>query len=259
MIDFRNLFSAVWSECVWQIADATASEAKFIVSDHPVTVYNRRCGPRSQWCRNFDDPDIRFHATHTIFPLSLEKVLILTNLSWARDPFQSEIETRPNPGLLRNTMFNYEKIQTLRHLSEEEIRQINFIIKTRALRYIAAAKEEWLYPEKFVSKSDWNTYGDGWLLMPDPRALHVGGTVVWGGGKSRGGALDEYGRPPWDKEFEKETKRFTEWRSLERFQGHFARKFGPQRRGVCTEMGHLVERDSDGMHEYYLSLADKHK
>jgi hypothetical protein len=83
----QNLYCAIWTECVWQIAEATESNTKFIISDHPVTVYNRACPPLSKFCREYNDPDIRLHATHTIFPLSLEKMLILTNLSWVRDPY----------------------------------------------------------------------------------------------------------------------------------------------------------------------------
>jgi len=84
MVSLRGLFCAIWTECVWLIASAEHSATKFIVSDHPITVYNRRFGPRSSVCRGFDDPDIRQHATHTIFPLSYDKVLILTNRSWFR-------------------------------------------------------------------------------------------------------------------------------------------------------------------------------
>ena len=73
MIRVRQVFNSIWTECVWLIADATESDTKFIISDHPVTVFNRRCGPRSQWCRGYDDPDIRFEGTHTIFRLSIDR------------------------------------------------------------------------------------------------------------------------------------------------------------------------------------------
>jgi len=99
MLELRQLFCAIWTECIWLIADASQSATKFIVSDQPVTVYNRRCGPKSMWCRDFNDPDIWLQATHTIFPLSLERVLILTNMSWVRNPYQSEVAQRPNPNL----------------------------------------------------------------------------------------------------------------------------------------------------------------
>jgi hypothetical protein len=39
--EIQNVFCATWTECVWLIADATKSDTKFIISDHPVTVYNR--------------------------------------------------------------------------------------------------------------------------------------------------------------------------------------------------------------------------
>jgi hypothetical protein len=120
---------------------------KFIVSDHPVTVYNRACYPGSTFCRGCNDPDIWLLATHTFFPLSLTKVLILTNLAWARSPYQNERKVRPNPGLFRSAIFNFTDIQIWRYLSEQEVIQINYIIKKRALRHVAAAEKEWLCPE----------------------------------------------------------------------------------------------------------------
>jgi hypothetical protein len=43
----QNMYCATWSDCIWLIADATKSPTKFIISDHPVTVYNRGCFPGS--------------------------------------------------------------------------------------------------------------------------------------------------------------------------------------------------------------------
>ena len=64
-----------------------------------------------------------------MFPLSLDRILILTNLSWVRNPYQSETRLRPNPNPLRSAIFSMLDIQTERRLSEQEVRQINFIIK----------------------------------------------------------------------------------------------------------------------------------
>ena len=98
----QEMYCATWTECVWQIADASNSTTKFIISDHPVTVYNRACPHLSSYCTGAKDPDIRLHATHTYFPLSLDKVLILTNLSWVRDPVPERgkvpAKSRPLPG-----------------------------------------------------------------------------------------------------------------------------------------------------------------
>jgi len=258
MLKLRQLYCAIWTECIWLIADASQSDTKFIISDHPVTVYNRRCGPRSQWCRGYEDPDIWLQGTHTIFPLSLEKILILINLSWVRNPYQSEVSLRPNPNPLRSAMFKFTDIQTLRHLSEQEVREINFIIKSRSLRYIAAAKEEWLYPDKHVSKSQWNVFGDGYLLMPDPRPVHLGGEIVIGHHDGTASWYDEYGRRPWQSEYAKESKSHEESNSLYRFKGEFARLYGPYRRGRTFDAMSLdKERDDDEFHQYHLGLEKK--
>lgn len=258
MLQFRQLHCAIWAECVWLIADASQSDTKFIISDHPVTVYNRRCGPRSQWCRGHNDPEIWLQGTHTIFPLSLDRILILTNLSWVRNPYQSPISLRPNPNPFRGAIFKFTEIQTLRYLSEQEVREMNFIIKSRALRYVAAGKEDWLYPDKYISKSQWNVYGNGYLLMPDPRAIHLGGEIFWGNRDGSGGAMDEYGRRPWEKDYGKEGKTLEEADTLFRFQGEFARLFGPYRRGRTFEGMHLDnEKESDDFHQYHLDLEKK--
>jgi hypothetical protein len=249
----RNVYGAIWSECVWQIADATNSATKFIVSDHPVTVYNRGCSPLSWWCKTFWDPDIRRHASHTIFPLSLDRILIMTNLSWVRNPYQHERGTRPNPRLSRETRFYFPKIQTRRVLAEQEVRQINFVLKARAWRYIGAANSEWLYPEELVSVADWRAFGDGELLMPDPRAVHMGGDIKIGYGDGRGESFDEYGQRPWEPDPDKDARYERESRALYRHQGEFARRHGPYRRGRGWQD---KERDTDSLHEYFVSLGE---
>ncbi len=257
MTAYRSLYSAIWSECIWQIADASKSNTKFILSDHPITVYNRQCGPRNQaWCRGSNDPDIRLHGSHTVFPLSLNKVLIMTNLSWARDPYQSAVKYRPNPNYFRRSVFNFTSIQIDRHLSEQEVREINFIIKSRAYSYVAASNEDWLYPEKYISKSNWNVFGDGYLLMPDPRSIAFAGEYIFGYKNKPSIAFDEFGRQPGDPEYSsEETRNFDKF---QRFQGEFARKFGPRRRGRSFDHGDLgSEEDDEDYHKYHLSLEKK--
>lgn len=260
MLELQQLHCAIWTECVWLIADATLSATKFIISDHPVSVYNRRCGPRSMWCREYNDPDISFHGTHTIFPLSLDKILILTNKSWARNPYQSEVATRPNPNPWRQAVFSFLDIQTLRHLKEHEVQEVNFIIKSRAHRYVAAGMEEWLYPEHYVSKSNWNAFGNGYLLMPDPRSVVSGGDVMIGYQGGGGTAFDSYGRRPWEADYGIESKADNEFRSLHRFQGEFARLYGPVRRGRSFTFTKLDdEQDDEEFHKYHLGLERKFK
>lgn len=159
MQQFHRMHCALWLECVWSIVDASESNTKFIISDNPVTVYNPGCFPASTWCRGNNDPDIWLNGTQTIFPLSLNKALILTNLSWARNPYGNPIKKRPNSQLFRDAIFNFTDIQTGRFLTENDVLTINYIIKKRASRYIAAAKKEWLNPEKFLKNIRWDKIG----------------------------------------------------------------------------------------------------
>jgi hypothetical protein len=158
-------------------------------------------------------------------------------------------------------MFKVTDIQTLRHLSEQEVLEINFIIKSRALRYIGAAKEEWLYPERHVTKSDWYQYGNGYLLMPDPRGVTYGGQIFIGHRDGTSSAYDEYGRRPWEKGYTGRRDGVGEdWNTFHRFQGEFARLFGPSRRGRACSFDVIDgERDDDDFHEYHLGLEERHR
>lgn len=253
LLELRTVYGAIWAECVWQIAEANSSTTKFIVTDHPVTIYNRAYGPRHQWCRGANDPDIRLVGSHTLFPLDMNRILILTNLAWAQNPYQSPKATRANPGLYRDAMFNFMDVQVKRQLDEREVLEINFILKSRAYRYIGAAAEEWLFPEHSVSKSDWNTFGDGFLLMPDPRPLNTGSTYTMGYSSGSTFSMDDQGRLPWDQSFGGDARDPAKHAALQRFQGEFARKYGSARRGRTFDS---PEFDNAELHAYFASLGN---
>jgi hypothetical protein len=256
----QNLYCAIWTESVWQIADASNSATKLIISDHPVTVYNRACPPLSKSCQGHNDPDIWLHATHTYFPMSLDKVLILTNLSWVRNPYQNEVRVRPNPDLLRDTIFNFTAIQVGRQLSEDEVLQINYITKRRAYRYIAAAEKEWLYPEKRVSTDYWKKLGDGYLLMPEPRLISMGGEIFIGyeGGGSE--AFSEYGHRPWQPGYKDKERERRESEALYRFQAEWAMKYGPKYVANSAEFGeYRLREDSKEMTEHRKGLLKENR
>lgn len=255
MMQLRQLYGSIWTECVWQIANADQSNTKFIISDHPITVYNRFLGPRNRQCRGLNDPDITLHASHTLFPLSLDKVLILTNLSWVRNPYQSGVGQRPNPNPLRPAIFKYLDIQTHRNLSEQEVREINFIIKSRAFQYIAAGREEWLYPE-FVLKSDWNKYGNGFLLMPDPRGVSYQSETTICFKDNAYDAFDEYGRKPWEQGYSGHDKSVgDDFATFQRFKGDFAYLFGPKRRGRAASFSRDLDNGEDSADDYRYNLS----
>lgn len=256
----RQMYGAIWTECIWSIADASKSEVKFIISDHPVTVYNSGCFPGSKYCRGHHDPDVRMTGSHTIFPLELNKLLVLTNLSWVRNPYTSPLKLRPNPALFRSAMFNFQQIQTHRSLSADEVQEINLVIKERAFRYIAAAEQEWLYPERQIRTTMWDRLGRGYLFMPDPRSVPFSSGIVVGydGGQSE--AWDEYGRRPWQGEYRGGAGGDSEWESFLAFQGEFARVFGPTRRGRSFNFTKLDDEiDSPESHEHHLKLEAKYK
>jgi hypothetical protein len=252
----QNIYSAIWTESVWQIADASQSSIKFIVSDHPVTVYNRECPPMSDYCKGVKDPDIRLVGTHTFFPLSSDKVLIFTNLSWVRDPYQRATAIRPNPKFFRRAIFNFTDIQTDRVLTEEEVLEINLIIKKRAFRFVAAAEKDWLYPERHLTCDHWRKLGNGYLLMPDPRHVHMGGEVYIGYKNGGSEAFGPYGHRPWQRGYKDPSRENRESRSLERFKAEWAAMHGPKYRGISFHLAgpsHPPQRsDSDEMHEHYL-------
>lgn len=259
MVRLRTMYAAVWSECVWQIADASDSPTKFILSDHPVTVYNRRCGPSSQWCRGANDPDVRLLGSHTVIPLSFDKLLILTNLAWARNPYQDPVGMRPNPQLNRLGFLKLMNIQTDRHLSESEVRIVNFVVKSGARRFLAAGVEEWLFPERHVSKSNWADYGNGYLFMPDPRPLSLGGTVVTESESGQVFGTDEHGRLPGQRGFEQRGD--LDAAALARFKGEFSRLYGAGLRGRPTGVGGELQPDtiSAELHGYYLAAENPNR
>jgi hypothetical protein len=135
-----------------------------------------------------------------------------------------------------------------------EINQINFIIKKRAYRYIAAATENWLYPERNIPSEHWRKLSDRYLLMPDPRSVSFSSEILIGYKDGRSEAFDEYGRRPWHRSYRDQELQEREWRTFHAFQGEYARLFGSRRRGICFEFGHEKEEDGTEFHKYHLSL-----
>lgn len=260
MLVLRDMFCAIWTEAIWVLCDIVGDDCGFIISDHPVTVYNSSIFPGSRQASTYGDPDIAQVGTHTVFPLSTKRLLILSNLSWVRNPFQDPTRLRPNPTPFRPTVFNFQTIQIDRKLNFEDVCKINYIIKKRAYRYIAAQKEEWLYPEKYMTSVHWSKIADEYFLMPDPRSVNFTNEFIIGYSGGRADAFDEYGRKPWQPGYKDKALAENEWVTFHRFQGEYARRFGPKRRGRCFQLGRLSpEEDTPNYHEYHLSLAPRRR
>ncbi|MCC8967819.1 hypothetical protein H8A95_37310 [Bradyrhizobium sp. Pear76] len=85
MQGIRMMHCTIWTEGVREIISAEDSSIKFIVSDHPITIYNYASPPEARICRYPNDPTIALKASQTIFPLNCNFCLILTNLEYAKD------------------------------------------------------------------------------------------------------------------------------------------------------------------------------
>lgn len=193
MQSIRNLHCTLWTEGVREIVSAENSDIKFIISDHPVTIYNYACPPDSDLCNYPNDPSIALNASQTIFPLCRDYCLILTNLEYAKNSDSVDpIEKRTHAKLMRQSMVRTDKYIRSRQLNSEQVAAINMVLKSRAKRYIAAAKEEWLYPEK-LSSFKWHEFQNIFLPSKD-ELYHFGGEIYVGYKDGSTYHQDAYGR-----------------------------------------------------------------
>lgn len=189
----RQMHCTMWLEAVREVVSAEDSDVKFIVTDHPVTIYNPLCPPNAEQCRYPDDPPIELIGSQTLFPLSANHCLILTNLEYAKDPSGVDLlRPRQNPRHFGPTLARTDAWLRSRKLSRADVVAINHILKSRARRYIAAEEEEWLYPER-GGTPEWGDLGT--LLLPPGRDLwHFGGEIVVGYRDGTSSFQDAYGR-----------------------------------------------------------------
>ncbi|CAM4371625.1 DUF4238 domain-containing protein [Pseudoalteromonas ostreae] len=179
MQSLRTIHCALWAEGVRELVSAEDSDVKFIVSDHPITIYNYACPPNSELSNYPNDPDISLKGSQTIFPLSKNRCLILTNLEYAKEPeIVNPIEQRTNATRIRKSMVNTIEFINCRKLNANEVSKINYIIKVNSKDSVASGKEEWLYPEKNVM-CDWADLRH--TLIPPSGELHrYGGEMFVG-------------------------------------------------------------------------------
>lgn len=199
MQGIRMMHCTIWTEGVREIVSAEDADTKFIVSDQPVTIYNHASAPEAQACAYPNDPSIALKASQTIFPLNRDFCLILTNLEYARDPATSPLDKRTFARNYRHSMVRTDAFIRSRKLSSREVAQINYVLKARSRRYIAAGRKEWLYPEKSVSQS-WGELRKT-FLPPEDGLWRFGGELF---AKSEEGDVhyqDEFGRTEQPRDF----------------------------------------------------------
>jgi hypothetical protein len=203
--------ATMWTEGVWEIVRARQSRTKFIITDEPVTFYNSRVFPLSPAIAYPLDADLSEIGTRTLFPLGMDACLTISHLQLVRDPWSNPRHARTNPRSFQSAMFDLRSTQTGRELVEDEVRRINFILKRRATRYIAAAEEEWLYPEDFASVTHWSKLDDDWFMLPNLYCVQFSGGFMIGYKDGSAWAADEYGRAPRHRNYQDKRQRDREW------------------------------------------------
>ncbi len=198
MQGIRMLHTTIWTECVREIVSAEDAGVKFLLTDHPVTIYNHALPPEAPQCAFPHDPGIALKASQTLFPMSRDHCLILTNLEYAENPSVPPLEKRIFARNFRQSMVRTDKMIRTRRLTDIEVARINHVLKARAQRHIAAGKREWLYPEQHASGS-WADLA-ATLLPPRDELWHYGGEtyVSFEDGSVR--YQDAYGRTEKERE-----------------------------------------------------------
>ncbi|MBI5926709.1 MAG: hypothetical protein HY836_14055 [Aquabacterium sp.] len=188
----RTMHCTMWAEGVREIVSAADSDVKFIVTDHPVTVYNPQLDLTAQACTYPQDPMVASLGTQTVFALDADTCMIFTHLEYAKESSRHDLtRLRTNArhhgmGMTRTDSFIRD-----RRLSRDEVIAINYLLKSRVKRYIAAAKMDWLYPERHFNGS-WAEIAK--VLLPKNDLWRFGGEIYVGYRDGTSGYWDEHGR-----------------------------------------------------------------
>lgn len=159
----RMMHCTIWTEGVREIVSAENSDVKFILSDHPVTVFNADAPPGSKISVFPHEPGIELKGTQTLFPLDRNHCLILTNLEYAADRSVDKLSKRTFARRFRNSMVRTDAFIRSRKLTTEEVRGVNQVIRTRAYQFVAAGNKDWL-PEPVDDARAWRGLAE--ILMP---------------------------------------------------------------------------------------------
>ena len=195
----RLMHCTMWAEGVREVVSAADSDVKFIVTDHPVTVYNPQVDPTSSDCNYPLDPMVASLGTQTVFPLDANTCLIFTHLEYAKEPNRQDLtRVRTNArhhgaGMTRTDAFIRD-----RRLTRDEVITVNHLLKSRAKRCIAAANKDWLFPEQHFNGS-WTQIAQ--VLRPKADLWRFGGEIYVGYKDGSSGYWDEHGRTSKSHEF----------------------------------------------------------
>jgi hypothetical protein len=195
----RQMHATMWSECVREIVSAAKSPVKFLVTDHPVTIYHPTLPPDAAECQYPGDPGVELVGSQTLFALDANHCLILTNLEYAEDPMKAAVLSRRTNARFRgNSMARTDAFIRGRELSDAEIHSINLVLKSRAKKYVAASNPEFLYPERHC-KLPWSDIAT--TLLPNKDMWRFGGEIYIGYKDGTSSYRDKFGRTSKAHEF----------------------------------------------------------
>lgn len=187
MIEMQNLrfmHCTMWVEGVREIASAEMSDVKFIVSDHPVTVYNPSVAPTAPGCAYPNEPLMEWMGTQTIFVLDADTCLILSHLEYANNPATAKLVTpRTNARYRGSSLVRTDAFIRTRKLTRDEVITINYLLKSRAKKFVASSNQDWLFPERVI-KGEWTSIAQ--VLLPKDDLWRFGGDIYvrYKGGRS---------------------------------------------------------------------------
>lgn len=199
MQEVRRMHCVMWMEGAIEVFEAAQSATKFIFSDHPVTFFNPYVFPCDREIPKGLDAPQHWLGTQTLLPLDRDRLMVITHREWGRKQGERRArKPRTNPRLFDNPMIMYDGIQRGRQLSEKQVREVNYIVKMRAERYVASCTEGDLFPERHLKTTLWNRLGRFLLPRSFATALQVGFMTM----KTQDGSYyfqDEFGRRPKSK------------------------------------------------------------
>jgi hypothetical protein len=192
MQGLRFMHCAMWTEGVREIVSADDSDVKFIVSDHPVTLYNASASPAAPGCVYPNDPPLEWIGTQTVFVLDANTCLILTHLEYAKNPGEANlIVSRTHARYRGSSIVRTDAFIRTRKLSRDEVVTINYLLKSRARRFLASSNRDWLFPERSFT-GEWNDLAQ--LLLPKDDLWRFGGEIYVGYEEGRSSYQDAFGR-----------------------------------------------------------------
>jgi hypothetical protein len=192
MQSLRQMHCAMWSECVREIVSAANSPVKFLVSDHPITLFNPKLSSGAGECQYPDDPGIQMVGTQTIFAMDANHCLILTNVEYAENPAAANhLARRTNARFRGESIARTDAMLRGRELTEAEVNAINLVLLSRAKQFVAAGQPEWLHPERSCRLS-WDEIEK--VLLPGDALLNFGGEIYIGFEDGTSKYSDQFGR-----------------------------------------------------------------